>query len=102
MESLCDPESDAARRVARALASADTWSLLRMPEPSIKGDKHMKATDVINQSHKVVSREEWTQARMALLEEEKALTHQREALAGKLRELPWVKVDKPYTFDSPT
>jgi predicted dithiol-disulfide oxidoreductase (DUF899 family) len=102
MESLCEVESDAVRRVARALARADNWSWLRLPEPSSKGDKHMKAIDNINQSHQVVSREEWTQARMALLEEEKALTHQREVLAGKLRELPWVKVDKAYTFDSPT
>src|SRR5436190_17546776 len=101
MEALCKPKSNAARRVARALASADAWSWLHLPE-SPDGEVRMKATDNLNQSHRVVSREEWTQARIALLEEEKAVTHQREALASKLRDLPWVKVDRSYTFDSPT
>jgi predicted dithiol-disulfide oxidoreductase (DUF899 family) len=51
--------------------------------------------------HKVVSREEWTQARKALLAKEKALTRQRDALNRERLELPWVKVDKSYVFDSP-
>jgi predicted dithiol-disulfide oxidoreductase (DUF899 family) len=51
---------------------------------------------------RVVSREEWLRERIALLAEEKELTRQRDALASKVRNLPWVKVDKPYTFDSPT
>jgi predicted dithiol-disulfide oxidoreductase (DUF899 family) len=54
------------------------------------------------QSHRVVSREEWLKERTALLAEEKDFTHRRDALAAKVRALPWVKVDKPYTFDSPT
>jgi predicted dithiol-disulfide oxidoreductase (DUF899 family) len=52
--------------------------------------------------HRVVSREEWLKQRIALLAEEKELTHRRDALAAKVRELPWVKVETPYTFDSPT
>ncbi len=52
--------------------------------------------------HRVASRQEWLEQRIALLAEEKDLTHRRDALAGKVRELPWVKVDKPYTFDAPT
>ena len=48
----------------------------------------------------VASREEWLQARTALLEEEKALTRAREALAVKRRELPWVKVKEDYVFES--
>jgi len=51
--------------------------------------------------HKVVSREEWTKARKALLAKEKALTRQRDALNKERLELPWVKVDKDYVFDSP-
>jgi predicted dithiol-disulfide oxidoreductase (DUF899 family) len=50
--------------------------------------------------HKVVSQEEWLAAHRAHLAEEKALTHARDALSKKRRELPWVKVDKTYTFDT--
>jgi predicted dithiol-disulfide oxidoreductase (DUF899 family) len=52
--------------------------------------------------HRVVSREEWLKERIALLAEEKDLTHRRDALTGKVRDLPWVKVEKTYTFDSPS
>ncbi|HUC67448.1 MAG TPA: thioredoxin family protein [Stellaceae bacterium] len=51
--------------------------------------------------HKVVSREEWLAARKALLVKEKALTRTRDALARQRRELPWVKIEKPYLFDGP-
>ena len=46
------------------------------------------------------SREQWLEARRALLEEEKALTRAREAVAEKRRALPWVKVEEAYPFDS--
>jgi predicted dithiol-disulfide oxidoreductase (DUF899 family) len=52
--------------------------------------------------HRVVSQQEWLKARIALLAEEKALTRQHDAVASKIRELPWVKIDKQYTFDSAT
>ncbi len=48
----------------------------------------------------VASREEWLTARRALLEEEKALTRAREAVAEKRRALPWVKVEQDYEFES--
>ena len=51
---------------------------------------------------KLVSREEWTAARAALLAEEKALTRQGDALAAKRRALPWVVVERDYAFDTPT
>lgn len=50
---------------------------------------------------RIVSREEWREARMALLVKEKELTHQHDAVARLRRELPWVKVEKSYTFDTP-
>lgn len=53
------------------------------------------------QDHRVVSREEWTAARTKLLIEEKELTRLRDRLSQARRELPWVKVDKPYVFDGP-
>ena len=52
-------------------------------------------------NHKVVSKQEWTAARVAHLQKEKELTRQRDELARQRRELPWVKVDKEYVFDRP-
>ncbi len=49
----------------------------------------------------LVSREEWTAARQALLAEEKSLTRQADALAAKRRTLPWVVVENDYRFDTP-
>ncbi len=49
----------------------------------------------------VVSREEWVEARKQLLAKEKRLTREREALAAERRQLPWVKVEQDYVFDSP-
>ncbi len=52
--------------------------------------------------HLVVSPEEWLSARMALLAKEKEFTRLRDELSQQRRELPWVKVDKPYVFDGPS
>jgi predicted dithiol-disulfide oxidoreductase (DUF899 family) len=50
---------------------------------------------------RVVSREEWTAARTALLDKEKALTRASDALAAERRQLPMVRVDTSYVFDTP-
>ena len=50
---------------------------------------------------KIVSREEWREARVALLAEEKAHTRARDALSERRRQLPMVLVDKPYEFEGP-
>jgi predicted dithiol-disulfide oxidoreductase (DUF899 family) len=50
---------------------------------------------------KLVSRDEWLAARKELLKQEKELTRQRDALSAKRRELPWVRVEKEYVFDTP-
>jgi predicted dithiol-disulfide oxidoreductase (DUF899 family) len=52
-------------------------------------------------AHKLASRDEWLKARKALLAKEKELTHQRDALTRERMALPWVKVEKPYAFDTP-
>lgn len=49
-------------------------------------------------SHAVVSREEWLEARRALLLKEKAHTRARDALNAERLALPWVKLDKTYAF----
>src|SRR5438045_5749412 len=51
--------------------------------------------------HQTVSREQWLEARRAHLAKEKELTRQRDELARERRELPWVRVEKQYHFDSP-
>ncbi len=53
------------------------------------------------QSHKIVSREAWIEARKALMAREKELTQARDAVSEARRSLPWVKVDKTYVFDGP-
>jgi predicted dithiol-disulfide oxidoreductase (DUF899 family) len=49
----------------------------------------------------IVSRDEWLSVRKALLAKERALTHELDALRAERRQLPWVKVDKPYVFEGP-
>jgi predicted dithiol-disulfide oxidoreductase (DUF899 family) len=51
--------------------------------------------------HEIVSREEWTIARKALLAEERALTRLQDQLNEERRELPWVRAEKEYRFDTP-
>lgn len=51
--------------------------------------------------HKVVSREEWIKARKAHLAKEKEFTRLRDQLSAERRELPWVKIEKHYVFDTP-
>lgn len=58
----------------------------------------MSAVDV---RHEVVSQTKWTEARKALLVEEKEFTRRRDELARRRRELPWRKVEKEYSFDGP-
>ncbi|TMQ57702.1 MAG: DUF899 domain-containing protein [Candidatus Eisenbacteria bacterium] len=52
-------------------------------------------------SHKIVSREEWLEARKAHLAKEKEFTRLRDELSRQRRELPWLKVEKNYVFDGP-
>ncbi|HET7537930.1 MAG TPA: DUF899 family protein, partial [Candidatus Didemnitutus sp.] len=49
----------------------------------------------------VTSPEKWRAARLELLREEKEFTRMRDRLSQRRRELPWVKVTKPYAFASP-
>jgi len=48
----------------------------------------------------IATREHWLAARRQLLEREKALTRQKDALAAERRALPWVRIDKDYVFQS--
>jgi predicted dithiol-disulfide oxidoreductase (DUF899 family) len=50
--------------------------------------------------HRIGTQEEWQAERDALLEEEKELTRRSDELARKRRELPWVPVEKEYSFET--
>jgi len=51
-------------------------------------------------THKTGTREEWMAARLALLEAEKEHTRRGDELAQRRRELPWIRIDKQYRFDT--
>ena len=52
-------------------------------------------------THRIVSQEEWLQARKAHLAREKEFTRLRDQLSRERRALPWVKVEKDYVFQGP-
>ncbi|HVR61349.1 MAG TPA: DUF899 domain-containing protein [Polyangia bacterium] len=63
-----------------------------MATPTTQGSeeaKHLKGT-----------RQEWLAARLELLKAEKEHTRRSDELARRRQQLPWVRVDKPYRFDT--
>ena len=50
--------------------------------------------------HMTGTREEWLAARLKLLQAEKAFTRRGDELARQRQELPWVRIDKAYRFDT--
>jgi predicted dithiol-disulfide oxidoreductase (DUF899 family) len=50
--------------------------------------------------NKIVSLEEWTSARKALLEREKLHMREGDRLATERRALPWLKIEKTYVFET--
>src|SRR5258708_2527959 len=51
-------------------------------------------------THRIGSREQWQAARIELLKAEKELTRRGDDLARQRQELPWVRIDKEYRFDT--
>src|SRR5438445_3476323 len=51
-------------------------------------------------THKTGTREEWLAARLQLLEAEKELTRRSDELARRRQDLPWVRVNKDYRFET--
>jgi predicted dithiol-disulfide oxidoreductase (DUF899 family) len=50
--------------------------------------------------HQVVSYDEWLAARLGLLKAEKELTRRSDELARQRQELPWVRIDTEYRFET--
>src|SRR5246127_3088945 len=51
-------------------------------------------------THTTGTRQDWLTARLALLDAEKKLTRRGDELARQRQQLPWVRIDKPYRFDT--
>ena len=51
-------------------------------------------------THATGTREEWLAARLALLAAEKELTNHGDEVTRQRQDLPWVKLEKKYTFDT--
>ena len=51
-------------------------------------------------THLIGTREEWRAARLELLKAEKELTHRGDEIARRRQDLPWVRIDKGYRFDT--
>src|SRR5262245_50334531 len=51
-------------------------------------------------NHRIATRQQWLTERLELLEAEKELTHRSDELAQRRQQLPWVKIDKEYRFDT--
>src|SRR5207244_7155793 len=51
-------------------------------------------------THSTGTHEQWLAARLDLLKDEKELTRRSDELALRRQELPWVRVDKEYTFET--
>lgn len=61
----------------------------------------MNSTATTFPSPNITSRADWLLARRALLEKEKNLVRQHDALAAERRKLPWVRLEKDYVFEGP-
>jgi predicted dithiol-disulfide oxidoreductase (DUF899 family) len=71
--------------------------------PETKGDTMPRPTNASREestSHKTGTREQWLAARTELLKAEKELTHRSDQLALRRQELPWVRISKPYRFET--
>jgi predicted dithiol-disulfide oxidoreductase (DUF899 family) len=64
----------------------------------IRGHRQRGGTSMAE--HRIGTQEEWQTERDELLKEEKELTRRSDELARKRRELPWVPVEKDYSFET--
>ncbi len=81
---------------AAATSAGGLWALARAAKEE---DIGMKKNSKI-EKHKVGTREEWLAARLKLLKAEKEHTRRGDELALMRQELPLVRVDKDYRFET--
>lgn len=61
-------------------------------------EQNKKVHEIKN--HKIVSEKEWLAARIELLNAEKELTRHSDEVAPRRQQLPWVRIDKEYVFET--
>src|SRR3989442_1393494 len=71
-----------------------------MTEPTSSRPRAPRSSSTREPSHKTGTREEWLAARLELLKAEKAQTRRSDELARQRQELPWVRIDKEYPFET--
>jgi predicted dithiol-disulfide oxidoreductase (DUF899 family) len=88
--------------LSSCLRGAEPWLVGTLGLRELEERKNRKETQKGDRTmqHPIVSREEWLAARLALLKEEKELTRRSDELARRRQELPWVRIDKEYRFDT--
>src|SRR5258706_3705849 len=72
-----------------------------MPSPNISHDHQppRKETRAMTK-HMTGTRKEWLAARLDLLKAEKELTRRSDEVARRRQDLPWVRIDKEYRFET--
>ena len=65
-----------------------------------KPDRRVREPARARTKHRTGTREEWLEERRALLRDEKAHTRRGDELTKRRLELPWVRIDKEYEFDT--
>jgi len=74
--------------------------VVSMVKPSGTSTIKIEQTESAMTKHMTATREEWRAARLDLLAAEKELTRRSDELAQRRQELPWVRVNKEYRFDT--
>src|SRR6266404_4572130 len=92
---LCTPPASC-RAMRRPTA---TWAKAGRGRSTISSPSPPKESKAMP-THRTATREQWLAERLDLLEAEKDLTHRSDELARRRQELPWVKIDKDYRFDT--
>jgi predicted dithiol-disulfide oxidoreductase (DUF899 family) len=89
--------------VRRVIESDRTTCANETSQTSPKAENRMiiYPTPESLERHPVVPLDQWLIARTKLLEEEKEFTRLRDRINAQRRELPWVRVEKNYLFESP-
>src|SRR6516162_5751481 len=93
-------------RHRRAPGAGDRRARTRDHHRALAGSRTHAANEVTTKrrqemtSHKTGTPEEWLTARLELLQAEKELTRRGDELSRLRRELPWVRVDKEYSFET--
>jgi predicted dithiol-disulfide oxidoreductase (DUF899 family) len=67
---------------------------------SVHGIAGTMEGEITMTKHRTGTRQEWLAARLELLEAEKEVTRRSDELARRRQELPWVRIDKEYRFET--